>query len=672
MPTEPLHEKNLKGIPIKGYHFPIGPGTDEGLYNDLFEGDILYNPLDGKNAVADATLLWPRGAVIYKVDDDVGCPDSSQCDILMRAMDHYHTKSCIRFKEWSGEKNFIRIFFNMKESGDSGGSFGEFRLLLQQQLNAVQGQMESFCHSISQTIQRQTDRIVEELQSMRMQSEGDQGRADPRRNEHLRSTNSGTTTFKPSKFDGTEDWESYFIQFSAVANKNCWDDDTRAVALGAALNGAARDVLADIGPSAPYRTLVEALEVRFGHKRQEQRFMTLLMARTQLAKEDLATYHQAVKTLARKALPGSSASSECMVVHLFVKGIRDSSLREKVAIAGPKSMTEAAEVALRLEAALLTPPVTVRSGEIVDEQFTDDRANRATTTTQQLPNRRLYRDFRQPPTCWKCLQPGHLARWCPFLANQNYASAFNKQDLNTVNTLGENFDYKSVMMYDEYAFSKDGKSPTLQSKKGNEIGPIWKKAGLSDSDLKRLQKLYRCEDGYVYSSYENSGTTPGFLMSINFHKAESKESSLGCVRFWYLIQDDTIAFLKLSQSYLDKVTQLDNDPETTFELWYNDTSEGQWVHIAVPLYVTRPFRLIFESEFSEENTYGTIALDDIELLYRECTSEGISDTAEAETTDSSETSERPLVTTHPPSTARSLLRREGEGYNQILDGYLNL
>ncbi|KAF6212860.1 hypothetical protein GE061_010570 [Apolygus lucorum] len=297
-------------------------------------------------------------------------------------------------------------------------SFGEFRLLLQQQLNAVQGQIESFCHSISQTMQRQTDRIIEELQSMRMQSEGDQGRADPRRNEHLKSTNSGTTTFKPSKFDGTEDWESYFIQFSAVANKNCWDDDTKAVALGAALNGAARDVLADIGPSASYRTLVEALEVRFGHKRQEQLYMTLLLARTQLAKEDLATYHQAVKTLARKALPGSSAGSECMVVHLFVKGIRDSSLREKVAIAGPKSMTEAAEVALRLEAALLTSPVTVRSGEIVDEQFTDDRANRTTTTTQPLPNRRSYRDFRQPPTCWKCLQPGHLARWCPFLANQ--------------------------------------------------------------------------------------------------------------------------------------------------------------------------------------------------------------------------------------------------------------
>lgn len=30
------------GIPIKGKHPPIGPGTDKGLYNvDYFEGDIL-------------------------------------------------------------------------------------------------------------------------------------------------------------------------------------------------------------------------------------------------------------------------------------------------------------------------------------------------------------------------------------------------------------------------------------------------------------------------------------------------------------------------------------------------------------------------------------------------------------------------------------------------------
>jgi hypothetical protein len=37
---------------------------------------------------------------------------------------------------------------------------------------------------------------------------------------------------------------------------------------------------------------------------------------------------------------------------------------------------------------------------------------------------------------------------------QGFASAFAKHDASTVATMGESFDYKSVMMYDEYAFSK--------------------------------------------------------------------------------------------------------------------------------------------------------------------------------------------------------------------------
>ena len=37
---------------------------------------------------------------------------------------------------------------------------------------------------------------------------------------------------------------------------------------------------------------------------------------------------------------------------------------------------------------------------------------------------------------------------------QGFVSAFSKHDENSVNTLGESFDYKSIMMYDEYAFSK--------------------------------------------------------------------------------------------------------------------------------------------------------------------------------------------------------------------------
>ncbi|XP_076339099.1 astacin-like metalloprotease toxin 1 isoform X2 [Tachypleus tridentatus] len=61
------------------------------------------------------------------------------------------------------------------------------------------------------------------------------------------------------------------------------------------------------------------------------------------------------------------------------------------------------------------------------------------------------------------------------------------------NYLSDKFDYKSVMLYGETAFSKDGKSPTIRAKQpGVIIGPVWKKPGLSRNDIYRVTRLYEC------------------------------------------------------------------------------------------------------------------------------------------------------------------------------------
>ena len=65
------------------------------------------------------------------------------------------------------------------------------------------------------------------------------------------------------------------------------------------------------------------------------------------------------------------------------------------------------------------------------------------------------------------------------------------------NLLGEEFDYKSIMLYGEYAFAKDRKSMTMKPKKeGVVIGLINNKPGLSDSDVRRINKLYECFGKY--------------------------------------------------------------------------------------------------------------------------------------------------------------------------------
>jgi hypothetical protein len=102
-------------------------------------------------------------------------------------------------------------------------------------------------------------------------------------------------------------------------------------------------------------------------------------------------------------------------------------------------------------------------------------------------------------------------------------------------------------------------------------------------------------DGYVYTSFEKAGVTPGYFMSVNFHGISKQDNRgpMGCVRFWYMLQGNCKMHLTLSQAYLSSATQLFYDPETMYELWEDSTVTGQWKHMDVTLYVTRAFKVRF-------------------------------------------------------------------------------
>lgn len=131
---------------------------------------------------------------------------------------------------------------------------------------------------------------------------------------------------------------------------------------------------------------------------------------------------------------------------------------------------------------------------------------------------------------------------------------------------------------------------------------------LLSSFHKSLHKRPFGADGYVYASFEKAGVTPGYFMSVNFHGVSERDTRgpLGCVRFWYLLQGDCKMHLKLSQAYLSSPTQLFYDPETMYELWGNETITGQWSHVEVPLYVTRPFKVRYLASHSRCWTFWTI------------------------------------------------------------------
>ncbi|KAF8765231.1 astacin-like metalloprotease toxin 5 [Argiope bruennichi] len=54
------------------------------------------------------------------------------------------------------------------------------------------------------------------------------------------------------------------------------------------------------------------------------------------------------------------------------------------------------------------------------------------------------------------------------------------------------FDHDSIMLYGNYAFSKDRTSLTMVAKNGKRLLEPYDKAGLTQSDIQRVRKMYNC------------------------------------------------------------------------------------------------------------------------------------------------------------------------------------
>ncbi|KAF6201964.1 hypothetical protein GE061_004360 [Apolygus lucorum] len=297
---------------------------------------------------------------------------------------------------------------------------GELRQVIHQQSTSTErvlrDQLSSFTSTMQQILQSQTAMLQEVVRAVQGCSVNRSPSAPPPNTNHMPKAPMQALHLKPMPFSGSEDWESYFLQFSAIAERNGWDDSAKAAASTSVLSGTAREVLAQVGSVYTYDRLVKALEARFGFRHQEQRFMTLLMSRVQDSNEDISTFHQALQTLARRALLEISHGTESMLVHLFVRGLRDQSLREKVLTVGPKSMDEAISVALRLETVQQIKPHAIRQLETtIQEQENVSRAVQPTVPdrVQAVPRQQRF-VWPRSPVCWRCGLVGHLARVCPY------------------------------------------------------------------------------------------------------------------------------------------------------------------------------------------------------------------------------------------------------------------
>ncbi|XP_026121721.1 meprin A subunit beta-like [Carassius auratus] len=73
---------------------------------DLVEGDILIKEGEDRNTVLDEKYRWPK-TVPYVLDSSL---EINAKGVILRAFEQYRLKTCIDFKPWNGEPNYIFVF----------------------------------------------------------------------------------------------------------------------------------------------------------------------------------------------------------------------------------------------------------------------------------------------------------------------------------------------------------------------------------------------------------------------------------------------------------------------------------------------------------------------------------------------------------------------------------
>ncbi|XP_015710982.1 meprin A subunit beta isoform X1 [Coturnix japonica] len=79
---------------------------NEALGLDLFEGDIKLDRMQERNSIIGDEYRWPH-VVPYVLEDSL---EVNAKGVILKAFEQYRLKTCIDFKPWEGEENYISVF----------------------------------------------------------------------------------------------------------------------------------------------------------------------------------------------------------------------------------------------------------------------------------------------------------------------------------------------------------------------------------------------------------------------------------------------------------------------------------------------------------------------------------------------------------------------------------
>ncbi|KAJ8375683.1 hypothetical protein SKAU_G00062630 [Synaphobranchus kaupii] len=218
---------------------------------------------------------------------------------------------------------------------------------------------------------------------------------------------SGKQQIKLPRFNGTASLELYLAQLELAAQLGGWTPEQTAGHLAFALEGPALEAILDLPPGERQnlQALTAALQRRFVQHRSAEASREKLLSRYCCEEESWGKVAADVQRYAREAYPEfDAAAQETLALHAFLRALTPERLRDHVSLAQPGSISEALVKTTRAEDTLAIRPTPQPTHQHV--RVADGEEVRWTRTPLQRPAGRQGQ-------CYRCDEPGHIARDCP-------------------------------------------------------------------------------------------------------------------------------------------------------------------------------------------------------------------------------------------------------------------
>ncbi|XP_073928214.1 meprin A subunit beta [Castor canadensis] len=143
----------VSGLPTpEDFVKDIDNGIDQDIFDinrdlglDLFEGDIRVDGAQDRNSIIGDNYRWPH-TIPYVLDDTL---EMNAKGVILEAFERYRLKTCIDFKPWAGEPNYVLVF---KGSGcwSSVGNrhFGKQELSIGTNCDRIATVQHEFLHAL--------------------------------------------------------------------------------------------------------------------------------------------------------------------------------------------------------------------------------------------------------------------------------------------------------------------------------------------------------------------------------------------------------------------------------------------------------------------------------------------------------------------------------------------